>query len=96
MKSPIDRYENDIFGCTSFQGRHLRGPRKKKKKEKRKKKKKEKKKIERKKGTMNNVELLHIKCCFFQFFNKSGSTEKFKKILASPQEKVEMTPLLVS
>ena len=42
-----------------------RSPRKKKK-EKKKEKRKEK---ERKKGTMNNVKLLHIKCCFFQFFN---------------------------
>ena len=41
--------------------------RKKEKKEK--KRKKEETKKERKKGTMNNVKLLHIKCCFFQFFN---------------------------
>ena len=56
--------------CWSIQGRHLRGaggrhtP-----KEDGKKKKKEKKKEKRKKGTMNNIKLLHIKCCFFQFFN---------------------------
>ena len=62
------------------QGRHLRGAggplppqgkRKKKKKERKKRKKNRKKeeKKERKNGTMNNVKLLHIKCCFFQFFN---------------------------
>ena len=64
------------------QGRHLRGlgvvappplqgkrKKKKKKEKKEKREKKEKKKKERKKGTMNNVKLLHIKCCFFQFFN---------------------------
>ena len=38
---------------------------------------------------MNNVKLLHIKCCFFQFFN---SPVALKKNLP-PQEKVEMTPL---
>ena len=41
-------------------------PRKKKKERKIEKR---EKKEERKKGTMNNVKLLHIKCCFFQFFN---------------------------
>ena len=41
---------------------------------------------------MNNVKLLHIKSCFFQFF-KSGGIEKYKKNVA-PQEKVEMTPVL--
>ena len=46
------------------------GKRKKKKKEKeRKKRKKIRTKKGRKNGTMNNVKLLHIKCCFFQFFN---------------------------
>ena len=40
---------------------------------------------------MNSVKLLHIKCCFFQFFN-SPMALKNKKNLA-PQEKVEMTPL---
>ena len=43
-------------------------PKEKEKKEKRKKKKKEREKREkRKKGTMNNVKLLHIKCCFSNF-----------------------------
>ena len=50
------------------QGRHLRELGGKERKKRKKRKKREKKK-ERKKGTMNNVKLLHIKCCFFQFFN---------------------------
>ena len=41
---------------------------------------------------MNNVKLLHIKCCFFQFFN-SPVALKNKKNVCPPQEKVEMTPL---
>ena len=41
---------------------------------------------------MNNVKLLlHIKCCFFQFFNSPVALKNIKKI--APQEKVEMTPL---
>ena len=64
---------------------------KRKKEKKKEKKKKEKKREKRKKGTMNNVKLLHIKCCFFQFFNSQVAL-KNKKIFA-PQEKVEMTPL---
>ena len=47
-----------------------RPPRKKKKRKKeRKKRKKRKKEEKRKKGTINKVKLLHIKCCFYQFFN---------------------------
>ena len=42
---------------------------------------------------MNNVKLLHIKCCFFPIFLLSGGIEKYKKNLAPPQEKVEMTLL---
>ena len=41
---------------------------------------------------MNNVNLLHIKCCFFQFFNSPVALKNVKKNLAS-QEKVEMTSL---
>ena len=41
---------------------------KKKKREKKEKKRRKERKKERKKGTMNKVKLLHIKCCFFQFF----------------------------
>ena len=54
----------------SFERAGGRRPQEKKEKRKKKeKKKKKKKKKERKKGTMNDVKLLHIKCCFFQFFN---------------------------
>ena len=63
-----------------------KGKRKKEKREKRKKK-------ERKKGTTNNVKLLHIKCCFFQFFNSPVALKNKKNV--GPQEKVEMTPLPV-
>ena len=61
-------------------------PTKKKEKKKKKKEKKEKRrekrerKKERKKGTMNNVKLLHIKCCFFQFFNSLVVLKNLKKI----------------
>ena len=41
---------------------------------------------------MNNVKLLHIKCCFFQFLN-SPVALKNKKKFCPPQEKVDMTPL---
>ena len=41
---------------------------------------------------MNSVKLLHIKCCFFQFFN-SPVALKNKNKFWPPQEKVEMTPL---
>ena len=72
------------------QGCHLRGAggpsppkekekrKKERKKEKKRKKRKERKK-ERKKGTMNNVKLLHIKCCFFQFFNSPVALKNKKK-----------------
>ena len=40
---------------------------------------------------MNDVKLLHIKCCFFQFFNSPVAFEN-KKIFLASQEKVEMTP----
>ena len=52
---------------------------KKKKKERKKKKKKKKKKKERKKGTMNKVKLLHIECCFSQFFNSLVALKNEKK-----------------
>ena len=61
-----------------------------KKKTRKKKEKKRKKRKERKKGTMNNVQLIHIKCCFFQFFD---SPVPLKKKILAPQEKVEMTLL---
>ena len=60
--------------------------RKKERKRKKKEKIKEKKKKERKKGTVNNVQLIHIKCCFFQFFNSPVPLKNNKKNLP-PQEK---------
>ena len=62
------------------QGRHLKragegrrptpsqGKRKKEKRKKKKEEREKKKKKERKKGTMNNVKLLHKVLFFFQFF----------------------------
>ena len=41
---------------------------------------------------MNNVKLLHIRCCFFQFFNSPVALKNLKKF-GPPQEKVEMTLL---
>ena len=41
---------------------------------------------------MNSVKLLHIKCCYFQFFNSSVALKNLKKV--RPPRKVEMTPLL--
>ena len=70
------------------QGKRKKKKRKKKKEKKRKKKKRKK----RKKRTMNNVKLLHIKCCFFSNFSIVRWHWKIKKI-SRPQEKVEMTPL---
>ena len=58
---------------------------KEKKREKRKKRKKGKRKKERMKRTMNNVKLLHIKCCFFQFFN-SPVAMKNKKNVGPPRK----------
>ena len=43
-------------------------PKEKEKRKKERKKRKNGKKKERKKGTMNNVKLLNIKCCFFLIF----------------------------
>ena len=51
------------------QGKRKKEKKEKKRKKKRKKRKKREKREKRKKGTMNSVKLLHIKCCFFQFFN---------------------------
>ena len=77
----------------SFGGLGGRRPQRKKKKRKKKEEKEKKRKNERKKegNYMNNVKLLHIKCCFFQFFNSPVTLKNLKKI--APQEKVEMTPL---
>ena len=73
----------------SFGG--LGGRRPPKKKEKRKEKRKKKK---RKKRTRNNVKLLHIKCCFFQFFN-SPVALKNKKNFAPPKKKLKWRPYMV-
>ena len=68
------------------------GKRKKeKRKKKRKKEKKEEKKKEKKKGTTNNVKLLHIKCCFFQFFNSLVALKNNKKNLP-PKKKLKWRP----
>ena len=40
---------------------------------------------------MNNIKLLHIKCCFFLIFQKTSAIEKKNNL--APQEKVEITPL---
>ena len=52
---------------------------KKKKREKRKKENRKNREKKRKKGTMNSVKLLHIKCCFFQFFNSTVALKNIKK-----------------
>jgi len=51
-----------------------------------KRKKEKKKKKERKKGTMNNVKLLHIKCCFSQFFNSPVAMRNIKKFAPSKKK----------
>ena len=68
---------------------------KKERKKGRKKRKKRRKMKERKKGTMNNVKLLHIKC-YFSNFSIFRWHWKIKKNFGPPQEKVEMTPLTLS
>ena len=76
--------------------RRPQGKRKKEKKERKKEKEKKKKKREkRKKGTMNNVKLLHIKCCFFQFFN-SPVALKNKKIFGFPRKSWNDAPDVTS
>jgi hypothetical protein len=59
-------------------------PPRKKKKKKEEKKKRERKEKKRKKKE-GNYELLHIKCCFFQFFN-NPVTLKNKKIFGPPRK----------
>ena len=54
-----------VSGASFEGGWRAIAPQGKRKKKKEKKKKKKKKKKERKKGTINNVKLLHINCCFF-------------------------------
>ena len=69
------------------QGKRKKEKKKEKKEKKRKKRKKERKK-ERKRGTMKNVKLLHMKCCFFQFFN-SQMALKNKKKFWPPKKKLK-------
>ena len=84
---PNSMSKRKFYPEASFGGLRVRVPKekkkrkKKKKKEKKKKEKEKRKREKRKKGTMNIVKLLHIKCCFFQFFN-SPVALKNKKILA--------------
>ena len=70
-------------------------PKEKEKKTRKKEKKKKEKKERKKKGTMNNVKLLHIKCCFSQFFpNSPVALKNLKKKLAPPKKKLKWrTPL---
>ena len=91
MKYKVYVIDNRVFSdkClnlaaeASFRGLGGHRPQgRRKRKEERKKEKKEKKK-----GTLNNVKLLHIKCCFFQFFN-SPVALKNKKISA-PKKKLK-------
>jgi len=51
----------------------------KKEKKKGKKRKKREKREKREKGTMNSGKLLHIKYCFFQFFNSPAALKNKKK-----------------
>ena len=74
-------------------GRLLPKEKEKKKKRKKKKKKKEKeRKKERKKGTMNNLKLLHIKCCFSNF---SIVRWDWKKNWPPPEKKLKWRPCLM-
>ena len=84
----------------SVQRRHLGGglggrrpPSKENENKQKRKKEKIEKKRKRKKGTtMNDVKLLHIKCCFFPIFQYSGGIKNEK--IFGPREKVEITPLI--
>ena len=80
-----------ILAEASFEGAGGRRPPPRKKEQKKEKRKKRKKRKKKEGNYMNNVKLLYIKCCFFQFFNSQVAL-KNKKFFG-PQEKVEMTPL---
>ena len=76
----------------SFRGAGGRRPQGKRKRERKKgKRKKREKKRKRKKGTMNNVKFLHIKCCFFQFFNSPVALGNIKKFWP-PKKKLKWRP----
>ena len=61
-------------------------PPKEKEKRKKERKRKEKKREKRKKGTMNSVKLLHIKCCFFSNFSIVRWHRKIKKKIWPPRK----------
>ena len=69
---------------------------KRKKKRKKRKKRKKEKKGKKKEGNYEWRQIttykVHIKCCFFRFFNSPVALKNNKKCW--PQEKVEMTPLV--
>ena len=95
LKRSVYSHEPNCYSFT--QRRHLGGAggrRPRKKKEKRKKKRKKEKK--RKKGTMNSVKLLHIKCCFFQFFNSPVALKNLKKICPPPRKSCNDAPAFTS
>ena len=71
----------------SFEGSWGPLPQGKRKKERKKRKETKERNKERKK-TMNNVKLLHIKNCFFQFFS-SPVALKNKKNLWPPKKKLK-------
>ena len=65
---------------------------KERKKEKREKKRKKREK-ERSLGTMNDVKLLHVKCCFFQFFNSPVALKIQKKFWPPPRKSWNDAPV---
>ena len=70
------------------QGKRKKEKKKKKKKKRKKEKEKRKKEKKRKNGTMNSVKLLHIKCCFYQFYQffNSPVALKNKKNFGPPRK----------
>ena len=72
-----------------------RRPQKKKERKKEKVKREKKRKENRMKGYVNNVKLLHIKCCFLQFFN-SPVALKNKKNFGLPRKSWNDAPARVS
>ena len=65
---------------------------KKKERKKEKKEKKRKKEEKRKMGTINNVKILHIKCCFFFNFSIVRWHWKIKKFFGPPKKKLKWRP----
>ena len=83
LRQPQRRHLGGLGAVAPPPSRKKKKRKKERKKEKKKKKKKKKKK--EKKGTMSNFKLLHIKCCFFQFFN-SPVALKNKKNVGPPRK----------